>query len=87
MKTYVLVASADSTADSAIMAQLSATRYRSIPAMRDAVAQAIGAFGNNDWSYYSIECFREKWNDSTVLDNVFSSGESYIAFLEVEHDE
>jgi len=55
--------------------------------MRDAVAQAIGAFDNNDWSYYSIECFREKWNDSTVLDSVFSSGESYIAFLEVEHDE
>lgn len=87
MKTYVLVTSADSTADSKVMAHLTGKRFRNIPAMREAVEQVLGLFGENEWSYYSIECFREKWNDSTVLDNVFSSGESYIAFLEVEHDE
>lgn len=87
MKTYVLVASADSTADSKIMAHLTGKRFRNIPAMREAVEQVLGDFEGNAWKYYSTDGFREKWNASTVWDGEITSVETYIAFLEVEHDE
>lgn len=87
MKTYVLVASASPAVSSDVMAQLSATRYSSVPAMCDAVEQALGDVAYNDWKYYSTDGFREKWNASTVWGGEISSVETYIAFLEVEHDE
>lgn len=87
MKMYVLVASATPAVNSDVMARLSATRYRSVPAMCDAVEQALGDFDGNDWKYYSTDGFREKWNASTVWDGEITSVETYIAFLEVEHDE
>ena len=87
MKTYVLVASASLDISSEIMFPLIGKRYRNLPAMREAVEQMLGPFEENGWEFYPAEYFCEKWNDSTVLDNVFSSDESYIAFLEVEHAE
>lgn len=87
MKTYVLVVSASPAVDSDVMAQLSSTRYSSVPAMCDAIEQALGGFDGNDWSYYSTDGFRGKWNASTVWGGEISSVETYIAFLEVEHDE
>lgn len=87
MKTYVLVVYATPAVNSDVMAQLSATRYPSVPAMCDAVEQALGDFEGNDWKYYSTDGFREKWNTSTALSDTISSADTYIAFLEVEHDE
>ena len=87
MKTYVLVVRATPAVNSDAMARLSATRYRNVPAMCDAVEQALGGFEGNDWKYYSTYGFREKWNASTVWDGGITSVETYIAFLEVEHDE
>lgn len=87
MKTYVLVASADSTADSKVMAHLTGKRFRNIPAMRDAVEQVLGLFGESEWEFYSAAYFCDKWNTSALGLDVLSSDETYIAFLEVEHDE
>lgn len=87
MKTYVLVASADSTADSKIMAHLTGKRFRNIPAMREAVEQVLGLFGESEWVFYPAYYFCEKWNTSALGLGVPSPAETYIAFLEVEHDE
>ena len=87
MKTYVLVASADSTADSKVMAHLTGKRFRNIPAMRDAVEQVLGLFGESEWEFYSAAYFCDKWNTSALGLGVPSIDETYIAFLEVEHDE
>lgn len=87
MKTYVLVASADSTADSKIMAHLTGKRFRNIPAMREAVEQVLGLFGESEWEFYPADYFVEKWNTSALGLGVPSPAETYIAFLEVEYDE
>ena len=87
MKTYVLVASADSTADSKIMAHLTGKRFRNIPAMREAVEQVLGLFGESKWEFYPADYFCEKWNTQVLGDGVPTPYDSYIAFLEVEHDE
>ena len=86
MKTYVLVASADSTADSKIMAHLTGKRFRNIPAMREAVEQVLGLFGESEWEFYPADYFCEKWNKA-MLGEFIEPAASYIAFLEVEHDE
>lgn len=86
MKTYVLVASADFTADSKIMAHLTGKRFRNIPAMREAVEQVLGLFGESEWEFYPADYFCEKWNKAT-LGEFIEPAASYIAFLEVEHDE
>lgn len=83
---YVLIVYASPAVSSDVMAQLSATRYPSVPAMCDAVEQALGDFAGNDWKYYSTDGFRDKWNASTVWNGEITSVETYIAFLEVEHD-
>ena len=94
MKTYILVASADSTADSKVMAHLTGKRYRNIPAMREAVEQKLGAFDENDWYFYPATYFCKKWNATNPLSDDEPLGEaiptpndSYIAILEVENDE
>lgn len=87
MKTYVLVASADSTADSKIMAHLTGKRFRNIPAMREAVEQVLGLFGESEWEFYPADYFVEKWNTCPLGYGVPSPDSSYIAIVEVEHDE
>lgn len=95
MKTYVLVASADSTADSKIMAHLTGKRFRNIPAMREAVEQVLGLFGESEWEFYPAAQFCAQWNEYFCADwrtyafgdDVPTPYDSYIAFLEVEHDE
>lgn len=86
MKTYVLVASADYTTDSKIMAHLIGKRFRNIPAMREAVEQVLGLFGESQWEFYPADRFCAQWNTLT-LDEPISSASSYIAIVEVEHDE
>lgn len=87
MKTYVLVASADSSADSKVMAHLTGKRFRNIPAMREAVEQVLGLFGESEWEFYPADYFCEKWNDSMLGDDTPSPDYTYIAIMEVEHDE
>ena len=87
MKLYVLVASADSTADSKIMAHLTGKRFRNIPAMREAVEQVLGLFSESEWEFYPAYYFCEKWNTSVIGNEMPTPCESYIAFMEVEHDE
>lgn len=87
MKTYVLVASADSTADSKVMAHLTGKRFRNIPAMREAVEQALGPFGESEWEFYPADYFCKKWNDSMLVDDTPSPDDTYIAIMGVEHDE
>ena len=87
MKTYVLVASADSPADSKVMAHLTGKRFRNIPAMREAIEQELGLFGESEWEFYPADYFCEKWNTSALGRGVPSPDYTYIAFLEVEHDE
>lgn len=87
MKTYVLVASADSTADSKVMAHLTGKRFRNIPAMREAVEQVLGLFGESQWEFYPADYFCELWNTSPLGLDVPSPDETYIAIIEVEHDE
>lgn len=86
MKTYVLVASADSTADSKVMAHLTGKQFRNIPAMREAVEQVLGLFGDKQWELYPADYFCEQWNKFT-LDEFTEPASSYIAIMEVEHDE
>lgn len=86
MKTYVLVASADSSADSKVMAHLTGKRFRNIPAMRAAVEQVLGLFGESEWEFYPADRFCAQWNTLT-LDEPISPASSYIAIVEVEHDE
>lgn len=87
MKPYVLVAAADSTADSKMMAHMTGKRFRNIPAMREAVEQVLGLFGTNQWEFYPADYFCEQWNNSILGDDAPSPDNSYIAIVEVEHDE
>lgn len=89
MKTYVLVASVDSTADSKIMEHLTGKRFRNIPAMREAVEQVLGLFGESEWEFYPADYFCETWNrtNTNSVDGIPSPDEAYIAIMEVEHDE
>lgn len=87
MKTYVLVASAYSSADSEVMAHLTGKRFRNIPAMREAVEQVLGLFAESEWEVYPADYFCEKWNTSTLGLGVPYPSETYIAIIEVEHDE
>lgn len=87
MKTYILVASADSSADSKVMAHLTGKRFRNIPAMREAVEQVLGLFGESQWEFYPACYFCEEWNTSLLGLGVPSPDDSYIAIMEVEHDE
>lgn len=87
MKTYVLVASASLDVSSETMFPLIGKRYRNLPAMREAVEQVLGPFEENDWEFYPAEYFCEKWNTSPLGLGVPSPDETYIAFIEVEHDE
>mgnify|MGYP006993539751 CR=1 FL=1 len=89
MKTYVLVAAAASTADSKVMAHLTGKRFRNIPAMREAVEQALGLFGESQWEFYPADYFCEKWNmtNTNSEDGIPSPETTFIAIMEVEHDE
>lgn len=86
MKLYVLVAAADSTADSKMMAHMTGKRFRNIPAMREAVEQVLGLFGTNQWEFYPADYFCELWSTSPLGLDVPSPDETYIAIIEVEHD-
>lgn len=87
MKTYVLVASASLDVSSETIAPLIGKRYRNLPAMREAVEQVLGAFEESDWEFYPADYFCEKWNTSPLGLGVPSPDETYIAIMEVEHDE
>lgn len=87
MNTYVLVASADSIADSKVMAHLTGKRFRNIPAMREAVEQVLGLFGESQWGFFPADYFCEKWNTSSLAEDAPNPDISYIAIVEVEHDE
>lgn len=87
MKMYVLVASASLVISSETIAPLIGKRYRNLPAMREAVEQVLGAFEENDWEFYPADYFCEKWNTSPLGLGVPSPDETYIAIMEVEHDE
>lgn len=87
MKMYVLVASASLVISSETIAPLIGKRYRNLPAMREAVEQVLGAFEENDWEFYPADYFCEKWNTSPLVLGVPSPDETYIAIMEVEHDE
>lgn len=85
MKTYVLVASAGLGTCSEDMASLIGKRYRTISAMGEAVGQILGIA--DGWRLYSAEDFCEKWNTCPLGYGVPSPDSSYIAIVEVEHDE
>ena len=87
MKTYVLVVSASLDVFSENIAPLIGKRYRNLPAMREAVEQVLGDFEENDWEFYPADYFCELWNTSPLGLDVPSPGETYIAIMEVEHDE
>ena len=84
MKTYVLVATADLDIYSGDMTPLIGKRYRSISALSEAVGHILGTDG---WELYSAVDFCEQWNTSINGIGVPDPSGTYIAFLEVEHDE
>ena len=57
--------------------------------MREAVEQVLGAFEENDWEFYPADYFCGKWNrtNTNSEDGIPSPDETYIAIMEVEHDE
>lgn len=85
MKTYVLIVSADLDIYSGGMTPLIGKRYRTISAMGEAVGQILGT--TDGWELYSAEDFCENWNKSILGDYAPSPANSYIAIIEVEHDE
>lgn len=85
MKTYVLVVSADLEVFSWDVYPLIGKRYRNISAMGEAVSQILGTDGG--WELYSAEDFCEKWNTSGNGIDVPDPSGTYIAIMEVEHDE
>lgn len=87
MKMYVLVVAAGLDVSSAIIFPLIGKRYRNIPAMREAVEQTLGAFEDSNWEFYPADYFCDKWNTSPLGLGVPSPDETYIAFMEVDHDE
>lgn len=84
MKTYVLVASADLDVYSGDMTPLIGKRYRSLSALGEAVGTILGTDG---WELYSAVDFCETWNTSLLGLGVPSPEDTYIAIVEVEHDE
>lgn len=84
MKTYVLVVSADLDIYSGDMTPLIGKRYRNISALGEAVGHMLGTDG---WELYSAVDFCEQWNTSRNGIDVPDPSGTYIAFLEVEHDE
>lgn len=84
MKTYVLVFSAGIAVSSQDMDALIGNRYRNISAMGEAVGHILGT---DSWELYSAEEFCECWN--TYFDSIDMPDptETYIAIVEVEHDE
>lgn len=84
MKTYVLVASADLDIYSGDMTPLIGKRYRNISALGEAVRRELGTDG---WELYSAVDFCEKWNTSGNGIGVPDPSGTYIAIIEVEHDE
>lgn len=87
MKIYVLVVAAGVDVSSVTIAPLIGKLYRNIPAMREAVEQTLGAFEGINWEFYPADYFCEKWNTSLLGLGVPSPDETYIAFMEVDHDE
>lgn len=85
MKTYVLVVSAELGICSEDMASLIGKRYRTTSAMGEAVGQILGIA--DGWWLYSAEDFCEKWNTFPFGHGAPSPDNSYIAIVEVEHDE
>lgn len=85
MNTYVLVASASLDVSSETIAPLIGKRYRTISAMGEAVGQILGTA--DGWRLYSAEDFCEKWNNFPFGYGIPSPDNSYIAIVEVEHDE
>ena len=84
MKTYVLVVSADLDIYSGDMTPLIGKRYRSLSALGEAVGHILGTDG---WELYSVVDFCEQWNTSGNGIGVPDPSETYIAIVEVEHDE
>lgn len=87
MKTYVLVVAAGVDVSSVNIALLIGKRYRNIPAMREAVERTLGAFEDSNWEFYPADYFCDKWNTSPLGLGVPSPDETYLAIMEVEHDE
>lgn len=85
MKTYVLVASADLEVFSWDMARLIGKRYRSVSALGEAVGHILGT--TDGWELYSAEDFCANWNASGNGIGAPDPSETYIAIIEVEHDE
>ena len=85
MKTYVLVVSAGLGICSEDMASLIGKRYRTTSAMGEAVGHILGT--TDGWEIYSAVDFCEKWNASGNGIDVPDPSETYIAIIEVEHDE
>lgn len=84
MKTYVLVASADLDIYSGDMTPLIGKRYRNISALSEAVRHELGTDG---WKLCSAVDFCDKWNTSINGIDVPDPSGTYIAIVEVEHDE
>lgn len=84
MKTYVLVASAGLGIYSGDTTPLIGKRYRNISALGEAVRHELGTDG---WELYSAVDFCEKWNTFPFGHGAPSPDNSYIAIVEVEHDE
>lgn len=84
MKTYVLIVSACIAVSNQDMDDLIGKRYRNISAMGEAVGQILGT---DSWYLYSAEEFCACWNTSANGIDVPDPIETYIAIVEVEHDE
>lgn len=85
MKTYVLVASADLEVFSWDINPLIGKRYRSVSALGEAVGHILGT--TDGWEIYSAVDFCENWNASGNGIDAPDPSETYIAIIEVEHDE
>lgn len=85
MRTYVLVVSADLDVYSWHMTPLIGKRYRSLSALGEAVGHMLST--TDGWELYTAEDFCEKWNTSGNGIGVPDPSGTYIAFLEVDHDE
>lgn len=84
MKTYVLVVDADLDVYSWDISPLTGKRYRSVSALGEAISCVLCTDG---WELYSAEDFCEEWNNFRNGRGVPDPSGTYIAIVEVEHDE
>ena len=84
-ETYVLVVSVELEVFSWDIRPLIGTRYRNLSALGEAVEHILGTA--DGWELYTAVDFCEKWNTCGNGIAVPDPSGTYIAFLEVEHDE